>query len=151
MEIKTPISALLDQKQRDKNIWSVGPQDKVFDAIQLMAQKDIGALPVVENTRLLGMISERDYTRKVILLGHSSRETAVADIMTRDPIVVSPSDSVERCMQLMTENHVRHLPVIDGSFMVGIVSIGDVVNWVISAQHAAIKDLEHFVQGTYPA
>jgi CBS domain-containing protein len=148
MEITTPIRSILAQKSAD--IWSVLPDDTVFDAIALMAEKDVGALPVVENGRLLGLVSERDYTRKVILLGRASRQTAVADIMIREPIVVGPADSVHECMQLMTENRVRHLPVMEGGRMVGLLSIGDVVNWIIGAQDAALADMEHFVMGAYP-
>jgi CBS domain-containing protein len=149
MEISTPIHVILARKGAE--VWSVGPDDTVFDAIALMAQYDVGALPVIEYGRLLGMISERDYTRKVILLGRASRMTAVADIMTRELIVVGPRDTVQDGMRLMTENRVRHLPVIEGETMVGILSIGDVVNAIIGAQSAALEDMEHFVTGAYPA
>jgi CBS domain-containing protein len=149
MEISTPIRSILARKGAD--VWSVGPNDTVFHAIEQLARYDVGALPVVENGRLLGMVSERDYTRKVILLGRSSRMTDVADIMTRDLVTVRPEDSVQDCMRLMTENRVRHLPVVEGGRLAGILSIGDVVNWIIGAQSAALEDMEHFVTGAYPA
>lgn len=148
MEITTSIGALLAEKETET--WTIGPRETVFEAIALMAQRNIGALPVVENDRLLGMISERDYTRKVILLGRASRDTAVADIMSSELIAVAPEDTVQQCMRLMTDNRVRHLPVMEGSKLVGIVSIGDVVNWIIGVQSAAIDDLERFVSGSYP-
>lgn len=149
MEIATPIGSILERK--GAAIWSVDPGDTVFNAIALMAERDVGALPVLKDGRLLGMISERDYTRKVVLLGRASRQTAVADIMRREFIVVSPQDTVQECMRLMTDNRVRHLPVMEGARMVGLISIGDVVNWIIGAQSTAIEDLEHFVTGAYPA
>jgi CBS domain-containing protein len=116
-----------------------------------MAEKNVGALPVMDGATMLGMISERDYTRKVILHGRVSRETPVADIMTRDVITVAPGDSVEDCLEIMTKNHVRHLPVIEDGRMVGLVSIGDLVNWIILAQSSKIDDLQRFVTGAYPA
>ncbi len=148
MEITTPVSILLSQ--RSGRVWSIGPDATVFEAISLMAEKNIGALPVVDDGRLLGVISERDYTRKVILLGRVSRETRVGDIMTVEPVTVSPADSVQECMRLMTENHVRHLPVLEAGQMVGLLSIGDVVNWTIASQKSAIEDLTNFVTGAYP-
>ena len=149
MEITTPISSLLSYKSGQ--IWSIGPRFTVFEAISLMAEKNVGALPVVEDDRLLGIISERDYTRKVILHGRVSRETLVGDIMVADPITVKPTDTVQSCMRLMTDHHVRHLPVQDGGRLVGMLSIGDVVNWTIATQKNAIEDLTNFVTGAYPA
>jgi CBS domain-containing protein len=123
----------------------------VIEAIQLMSEKNVGALPVVENANLLGVISERDYTRKVILKGKSSKETPVRDIMTAQLITVNPGDSVTECMRIMTEKRVRHLPVLEGTRLVGILSIGDLINWTISAQKAAIENLERYVTGDYPS
>ena len=148
MEISTPIQSILSRKGAE--VWSVAPDDTVLDAISRMAMYDVGALPVLQGGRLLGMISERDYTRKIILFGRSSRDTSVAEIMTRDPIVVEPGDSVQDCMQLMTDNRVRHLPVMAGGIVVGMLSIGDVVNWIIGAQDAALAEMEKFVTGAYP-
>ena len=113
-----------------------------------MADKNVGALPVVDNSRLIGIISERDYTRKVILKGLSSKDTAVRDIMTREMLTASPSDSIQDCMRLMTEKRVRHLPVLEGTRTIGIVSIRDVMEWVISAQ---AEEIERYVTGDYLA
>jgi CBS domain-containing protein len=129
-------------------VWSISPDATVFEAIRLMANKNVGALPVVDNSRLIGVISERDYTRKVILKGLSSKDTPVRDIMTREVLTASPSDSIADCMRVMTEKRVRHLPVLEGTKMIGIVSIGDVMKWVISAQAEAI---ERYVTGDYLA
>jgi len=149
MEITTPVSSLLSRKSGQ--IWSISPEVTVFEAISLMAEKNIGALPVLGDGRLLGIISERDYTRKVILHGRVSRETRVGEIMAVDLVTVTPSDSVQKCLRLITENHVRHLPVIEGDRMVGLLSIGDLVNWTIATQKSAIEDLTNFVTGAYPA
>ena len=148
MEITTTIGSILNRK--GSRVWSVSPDNSVFEAISLMAEKNIGALPVLEGDRLVGMISERDYARKVILLGRGSRETAVSEIMTRNLRTVRLDDSVQECMQLMTENRFRHLPVVQEDKLIGLISIGDCVNWIISAQTAAIDDLERFVTGAYP-
>jgi CBS domain-containing protein len=148
MEIASPIGALLSQK--GTTVWSVSPETKVFDAIQMMADKNVGALPVMRGDEVLGMFSERDYTRKIALKGRSSRDTSVGDIMSSSPLIVSADDSVDRCMRLMTQNRVRHLPVVENGRLVGIVSIGDLVNWIISAQSAAIDQLERYISGSYP-
>ncbi|MGA7214024.1 MAG: CBS domain-containing protein [Terrimicrobiaceae bacterium] len=148
MEITTTIESILDRK--GSNVWSVSPNNTVFEAISMMAEKNVGALPVMEGGRLIGMISERDYARKVILLGRGSRETTVSEIMTGDVRTVALSDSVQDCLQVMTEKRIRHLPVIEDDKLTGIISIGDCVNWIISAQTAAIDDLERFVTGAYP-
>jgi CBS domain-containing protein len=149
MEITTTIGSILNRK--GTMVWSVSPTNTVFEAISMMAEKNIGALPVLEGDRLVGMISERDYARKVILLGRGSRETSVAEIMTVNLKTVGLNDSVQECMQIMTENRVRHIPVLEEDKLAGLISIGDCVNWIISAQTAAIDDLERFVTGAYPA
>jgi CBS domain-containing protein len=148
MEITTTIGSILNRK--GSNVWSVSPSNTVFEAISMMAEKNVGALPVMEGDRLVGMISERDYARKVILLGRGSRETTVAEIMTTNVRTIGLDDSVQDCLQVMTENRIRHLPVMEDSKLTGIISIGDCVNWIISAQTAAIDDLERFVTGAYP-
>lgn len=148
MEITTTIGSILNRK--GVTVWSVSPNDTVFEAISTMAEKNVGALPVLEGDRLVGMVSERDYARKVILLGRGSRETTVAEIMTSNVRTVRLDDSVQACLQLMTENRIRHLPVMVEGKLAGIISIGDCVNWIISAQTAAIDDLERFVTGAYP-
>ena len=149
MEITTTIGSILNRK--GTMVWSVSPTNTVFEAISMMAEKNVGALPVLEGDRLVGMISERDYARKVILLGRGSRETSVAEIMSVNLKTVGLSDSVQECMQIMTENRVRHVPVLEEGKLAGLISIGDCVNWIISAQTAAIDDLERFVTGAYPA
>jgi CBS domain-containing protein len=149
MEVPGNVGEILGRKH--PGVWSVTPDSTVFQAIQLMADKNVGALPVMEAGRLAGIISERDYTRKVILKGRSSRETAVSDIMSRNLFTAVPEDTIVDCMRLMTEKKVRHLPILDGQQMVGIISIGDLVNWIISAQTAAIDQLEKYITGAYPA
>ena len=149
MEIAGSVSAILAHK--GSAVWSIAPNATVFDAIQLMADKNVGALPVVENGRLAGMISERDYTRKVILKGKSSKETPVRDIMTQELVTAGAGDSVTECMRVMTEKRIRHLPVMEGSKMIGLISIGDLVRRIISAQTATIDNLEKYITGDYPA
>jgi CBS domain-containing protein len=149
MEIAGSVSAILAHK--GSAVWSIAPNATVFDAIQLMADKNVGALPVVEDGRLAGIISERDYTRKVILKGKSSKETPVRDIMTQELITAHSGDSVTECMRVMTDKRIRHLPVMDGSKMIGLVSIGDLVRRIISAQTATIDNLEKYITGDYPA
>ena len=148
MNISGTISSILHEK--GSTIWSVTPSSTVFDAITLMAEKNIGALLVMENGRLVGVFSERDYTRKVILKGKSSKTTSVSEVISSPAISVQPISTVEECMRLMTERRVRHLPVLDGDRVAGIVSIGDLVNWTISAQHRAISQMEDYISGKYP-
>jgi|ERR1700746_3719816 CBS domain-containing protein len=143
IEISGKVSGILAGK-KISTVWSIGPNATVIDAIRLMDEKNVGALPVVENGKLVGIVSERDYTRKIIVKGRSSKDTPVSDIMTKQVLTVNPSNSVTDCMQIMTERRVRHLPALDGSNLVGILSIGDVVNWLISAQKAMIENLERY-------
>ena len=149
MEIAGSVGGILASK--GSAVWSIAPNAMVFDAIQLMAEKNVGALPVVEDGKLVGMVSERDYTRKVILKGKSSKETPIKDIMTQELLTVHPGDSINECMHLMTDKRVRHLPVIEDDKMVGLVSIGDLVRRTISAQTATIDNLEKYITGDYPA
>jgi len=128
-------------------VWTIPADATVFEAIQLLAQKNIGALPVVEAGELIGIFSERDYTRKVALEGKSSRNTKVREIISTNVASVSSEHTIEDCMRLMTEKHIRHLPVIDDGRMVGFISIGDMVNWTISAQSAAIDQMEAYLAG----
>jgi CBS domain-containing protein len=139
------ISEILSHK--GSAVWSISPDATVFEAIQMMADKNIGALLVTENGKLAGIISERDYTRKVMLKGKSSKTTAVREILSSNVTHVSPSSTVEECMRLMTDHHFRHLPVLDGERIAGIISIGDLVNWIISAQHTAISQLQTYITG----
>jgi CBS domain-containing protein len=141
-----PISSLLHQKA--SALWTVAPETTVFDAIKLMAEKNIGALPVLAAGRLAGIFTERDYTRKVALLGKTSKETRVREVIASELTTVTTDDSVEDCMRLMTEKRVRHLPVVEGANMVGIVSIGDLVNWIISTQNAHIEQMEQYIAGS---
>ena len=148
MTVNATISEILQNKP--PALWSIGPDATVFEAIQLMADKNIGALPVMEEGKLVGLVSERDYTRKVAIKGKQSRETKVREIVSSPVISVTPDHSVEDCMRLMTDQRVRHLPVLDGEKMLGIVSIGDLVNWIITAQSAAIQQLQTYISGGHP-
>ena len=143
------ISEILSHKVSN-DVWSVSPSTMVFDAIQMMADKNIGALLVTEQGKLVGIMSERDYTRKIALKGRSSKQTPVKEILSEQIITVTPSHTIEDCMRLMTENRIRHLPVLDGDTILGIVSIGDLVNWIISAQTNTIYQLQTYISG-YPA
>ena len=131
-------------RRKGYEVWSIGPDDTVFDALKLMAEKNIGALLVIDTDKLMGVLSERDYARKVILVGKSSKDTPVRDIMSTKVVHVEPDLSLEGCMVLMTERHVRHLPVLDGDHLIGVISIGDVVNAVIAEQRFIIDQLKAF-------
>ena len=146
MKFSVPISSLLHHK--GTALWSIPPEATVYEAIKLMADKNIGALPVMSGGKLVGLFTERDYARKIALQGKSSRETRVGDIFTGVVITVKPNDLVEDCMKLMTEHRVRHLPVVDKEKVIGIISIGDLVNWTISAQDAQIAQMEQYIAGT---
>ena len=141
----SPISTLLHHKSAE--LWSVAPEATVFEAIKLMADKNIGSLLVLSGDKLVGVFTERDYTRKIALQGKTSKDTRVREIVSRQVVSVTPNHSVEDCMKLMTENRVRHLPVLEGETVVGLVSIGDLVNWIISAQNAAIAQMEQYIAG----
>jgi CBS domain-containing protein len=130
-------------------VWTISPAATVLEAIQMMADKNVGALLVTKDDKLVGIISERDYSRKVVLKGRSSKDTPVRDILSGHVIHVSPDHTVDECMRLMTEHRVRHLPVLEGNKIVGVVSIGDLVNWIISAQSSTIHQLETYITG-YP-
>ena len=145
MKTTYPISSLLHQKS--SALWSVAPETTVFDAIKLMAEKNIGALLVLSGDRLAGIFTERDYTRKVALHGKSSRDTRVAEVMAGEVVTISPDDFVEDGMRRMTEQRVRHLPVVEGTRVIGVISIGDLVNWIISTQSAEIEQLEQYIAG----
>jgi len=136
---------LLANKGHD--VWSIDAEEPVLEAIQIMADRHIGALPVLRAGELAGVVSERDYARKIILLGRSSAETPVWQIMSAPAITVVPDETVQRCMEIMTEKRIRHLPVIDGDRMVGMISIGDCVRGVIEEQQDTIQQLERFISG----
>ncbi len=145
-ELATAIGAVLKQKPRE--VWSTTPDASVYDCIEAMAEKQVGALLVMEHGVLLGIVSERDYARKVILQGRSSRDTPVSEIMTNPVITVSLQNTVGDCMCIITQNRIRHLPVMEAGEVVGVISIGDLVNWVISEQETTIRHLEAYICGT---
>ena len=131
----------------DKSIWSLSPEMTVLEALRAMSDHNVGAMPVLEGDRLIGVFSERDYTRKVVLKGKSSKTTAVKEILSSQVIHVTPSHTVQECLRLMTDHHFRHLPVLEGDKLAGIVSIGDLVNWIISAQQSTISQLQTYITG----
>jgi CBS domain-containing protein len=137
------VKHLLERKPRQ--LWSIEPDEPVLEAIQVMADKHIGALPVMRGDELVGIVSERDYARKVILLGRSSAETPVWQIMSSPVTTVTPDESVHRCMQIVTEQRIRHLPVMSGGRLTGMISIGDLVKAVIEDQQQTIEQLERFI------
>jgi CBS domain-containing protein len=141
------ISEILSQK--GSQVWSVNPETTVLEAIRVMADKNVGALLVTRGEQLVGIISERDYTRNVILKGRSSKDTTVQEIISGRAITVSPDHTVEECLRLMTQHRIRHLPVLAGNRILGVISIGDLVNSIISAQNSAIQQLETYITG-YP-
>jgi CBS domain-containing protein len=146
--MQATVDAIL--KQKGARVWTIPGDATVFEAIQLMAARNIGALVVVSGDKLEGLFTERDYTRKVALHGKSSKDTLVNEVFSAQLIVAAPGSTVEECMRLMTENRVRHLPVLDGPQLVGLVSIGDLVNWIITAQSMEIHQLHSYISGQYP-
>lgn len=139
------VEQILDAKGSD--VWSITPDASVLEAIKLMAEKEVGALLVMTGEKPVGIVSERDYARKVILKGRSSQKTPIQDIMTTHVVYVSPDQSIEECMALMTAKHIRHLPVMDGERLRGMLSIGDLVKAVIAEQKLVIKELERYISG----
>ena len=149
MTVDDPVSMVLRRKKSGE-IWSVSSLETVYSALKMMADKDVGSLLVMENDQLVGVVSERDYARKVILLGRGSKETQVREIMTSAPITIGPGCNVEEAMQLMVTNRIRHLPVVNDKEILGVISIGDLVNWIAFAQEERIHHLENYIQGNYP-
>ena len=146
MEVLDRVSAIL--KQKGDRIWSVGPDATVYEALTIMAGKEVGALLVLDGQKPVGLLSERDYARKIILKGRSSKDTPVSEIMSSPPLTIPPDCSVKEAMQIMTENRVRHLPVLakDGA-LVGMLSIGDLVKWIITSQEETIEQLHSYISG----
>ena len=134
-------------KSKGHEIWAVKPDDTVFESLQLMAEKEVGALLVMDEDRLVGIVTERDYARKVILEGKSSKESSVAEVMTKHVLCVTPERTVDECMALMTDKRARHLPVVDNKRVIGLVSIGDLVKAMISEQQVLIDQLQHYISG----
>ena len=148
MEISGTISAIL--REKGGAIHSISPDATVYDAIEIMADRNIGALLVMTGQRLVGVVSERDYTRKIALKGKQSKQTPVSEIMLSPVISVAEDASVEECMELMTKHRIRHLPVLDSDRVLGVVSIGDLINWIIKTQREVLNSMEDFISGKYP-
>jgi len=148
MNLVDPVRLIL--KQKDQNIWYISPDACVYDAIEMMAEKYVGALLVVSEGTLVGVVSERDYARKVILQGKSSKQTQVKEIMSSPAIYLTPEQTVEDSMRIMTDKHIRHLPVVEAGTILGVVSIGDLVKWMISAQQQTISQLHNYITNQYP-
>lgn len=141
-----PVAQIL-QAKKDKTVYSISPDGTVLDALKVMAEREVGALLVMDGQNIVGIVTERDYARKVVLMGRISRDTPVREIMSAPVMYVRPSQSNEECMVLMTENRLRHLPVMDDGNLVGLISIGDLVKDIISEQKFIIEQLEHYIRG----
>lgn len=149
MEIQGTVRDILNSKSPE--VRTTTPQASVYEAIGLMGEHNIGALVVMEGEKVAGVISERDYSRKVVLRGRTSRDTLVSEILSRPAITVQPRDGVDVCMELMTEHRIRHLPVIENDALIGLVSMGDIVNWMLQTQRHLIAQLQGYISGGYPA
>jgi CBS domain-containing protein len=148
MRVVDPVSFILRKKGTE--VWSVPSDASVYDAMKMMADKDVGALLIMDGSQFVGVVSERDYARKVILQGRSSKETPVREIATETLITIAPECSVDEAMRLITTNRIRHLPVVHEGKVQGMISIGDLVQWISFAQDQTIEQLEHYIEGKYP-
>lgn len=136
-------------KQKGNQVWSIGPEDTVYRALEILAEKNIGVLLVMEGEKVVGIFSERDYARKVILKGKSSVKMKVGEIMSKDVLYASPGDSVEKCMAIITENKIRHLPIMQDGKLLGMITSGDIINHIISRQKFEIQELKKYITGGY--
>jgi CBS domain-containing protein len=148
MKVFDPVSLVL--RKKGNTIWSIPSDATVYSAMEMMANKEVGALLVMDNNQLRGIVSERDYARKVILMGRSSKDTFVREILTEPLITIRPECSVDEAMRLITTNRIRHLPVVCDGVVQGVISIGDLVQWISFAQDQTIEELEHYIEGKYP-
>lgn len=148
MKVCDPVSLIL--RKKGGTVWSVPAKTTVYAAIEMMADKEVGALLVVDDGRLHGIITERDYARKVVLMGRSSKETPVSEILSEPLLTIAPDCSVDEAMRLITTHRIRHLPVLQEGKLVGLISIGDLVQWIAFAQDQTIEDLSHYIEGKYP-
>ncbi|BBH48610.1 CBS domain-containing protein [Pseudomonas sp. KU43P] len=141
------VEEILKTKSQHQTVYTIGPGDSVLDALKILAEKNVGALPVVENDKVVGIVSERDYARKLVLKGRSSAATPVRDIMSAPVVTVEPKQNLEYCMNLMTDRHLRHLPVVSDGELLGLLSIGDLVKETIKEQASLIRQLEQYIRG----
>lgn len=148
MNVNGTVADILAQK--GSAVWSISPDSTVFEALKVMAEKNVGALLVLSNGQILGLVSERDYARKIALAGRHSSETPVRDIISTHVVTVSPGTTIEECLKVLSAKRIRHLPVVDERGLVGVISIGDLVNWIINTQSATIDQLQNFISGQYP-
>jgi CBS domain-containing protein len=148
MKVFDPVSLVL--RKKGNTVWSIPSDATVYSAMEMMANKEVGALLVMDHNQLRGIVSERDYARKVILMGRSSKDTLVSEILTEPLITIRPECSVDEAMRLITTNRIRHLPVVCDGVVQGVISIGDLVQWISFAQDQTIEELEHYIEGKYP-